>query len=92
VDGVRFVERMRANPVDKDAIARDMAPLRAIFTKSLVARGPLPAGTVLTEADLACKKPGTGIPAERLSEVVGRRLARALQANEQLRPDDLVQS
>ena len=27
VDGIRFVERMRANPVDKDAIALDMAPL-----------------------------------------------------------------
>jgi N-acetylneuraminate synthase len=48
VDGIRFVEKMRANPVDKDAVARDMAPLRAIFTKSLVARERLAAGTVLS--------------------------------------------
>ena len=89
VDGVRFVERMRSNPVDKDATARDMAPLRAIFNKSLVARRPLPAGTVLTEAHLAVKKPGTGIPAERLPEVVGRVLRRALEVDEQLRPDDI---
>jgi N-acetylneuraminate synthase len=89
VDGIRFVERMRAHPVDKDSVARDMAPLRDIFTKSLVARAPLAAGTVLTEAHLAIKKPGTGIPAGRLSEIVGRRLRRSLATDEQLRFEDL---
>jgi len=88
VDGIRFVEKMRLNPVDKDAIAREMAPLRAIFNKSLVARERLAAGTVLSEAHLAMKKPGTGIPAERLPDVVGRVLRRALEVDEQLRPDD----
>ncbi len=89
VDGIRFVEKMRANPVDKDAIARDMAPLRAIFNKSLVARQRLAAGTVLTEAHLAMKKPGTGIPADRLPEILGRVLRRPLEVDEQLRPEDV---
>ena len=89
VEGVRFVERMYAHPVDKDLAARDVAPLRDIFTKSLVAQSELAAGTVLTEAHLGLKKPGTGMPAEHLSSVVGRRLRRALAPNEQLRADDL---
>jgi N-acetylneuraminate synthase len=89
VDGIRFVERMRASPVDKDAIALEMAPLRAIFTKSLVAREPLPAGTVLTEAHLAGKKPGTGVPAERLPDFVGRVLRRNLEKDEQIGVDDI---
>ena len=89
VDGIRFVERMRASPVNKDAMALEMAPLRAIFTKSLVARDPLPAGTVLTEAHLAGKKPGTGVPAERLPDFIGRVLRRDLQKDEQIRVDDV---
>jgi N-acetylneuraminate synthase len=89
VDGVRFVERMQANPVDKDAVATDMAPLRAIFTKSVVARQPLPAGTVLAEAHLAAKKPGTGLPAERLPDLVGRTLRRDIVADEMILDDDL---
>jgi N-acetylneuraminate synthase len=89
VEGVRFVERMLANPVEKDVVAEQMAPLRSIFTKSVVARTPLTAGTVLAEAHLAAKKPGTGIPAARLSELIGRRLRRSLNPDEQVRLDDL---
>jgi N-acetylneuraminate synthase len=90
VDGVRFVERMLASPVDKDAAAAAMGPLRAIFTKSLVAREPLPAGTVLREGHLAAKKPGTGIPAERMRDIVGRTLRRSVAADEQIRDEDLA--
>jgi len=88
VDGVRFVERMRANPVEKDAMAREMAPLRDIFTRSLVARIPLTAGTVLAEAHVAMKKPGTGLPTASLPSILGRTLRRHIQADEQLRLDD----
>ena len=52
VDGIRFIERMRAHPVDKDASAAETAPLRRLFTRSLVARQPLPAGTVLAAASI----------------------------------------
>jgi N,N'-diacetyllegionaminate synthase len=89
VDGVRFVERMVGQPVNKDAMAQTLAPLRELFTKSVVARTPLAAGTVLTEAHLTAKKPGTGIPAAHLPELIGRRLRRAVAADEPLRDADL---
>jgi N-acetylneuraminate synthase len=90
VEGVRFIETMRQSPVDKDAIASELQPLRDIFTRSVVAVTDLPAGTVLRREHLAARKPGTGIPGNRLPEFVGRRLRRALTTNQLLREDDLV--
>jgi N-acetylneuraminate synthase len=89
VEGVRFIEAMRAAPIDKDAMAREVAPLRGLFTKSVVARLDLPAGAVLRASDLATKKPGTGIPAARMAELVGRSLRRPLAADALISEDDL---
>ena len=89
VDGVRFIERMRSNPVDKEQSAHETAHLRKVFTRSLVAREALPAGTVLTADHLAIKKPGTGLPPDRLADVIGLRLARPVAADQLLAADDI---
>jgi N,N'-diacetyllegionaminate synthase len=90
VDGVRFIEAMKANPVDKNRMAQEMAPLRDLFTKSVVARQLLVTGTVLEEKHLTVKKPGTGIPASRLTELIGKQLQRDVQADEQLQITDVL--
>ncbi len=89
VEGVRFIEQMRAHPVDKDELAREMQPLRNLFTKSVVARRDLAQGTVLDQDHLAVKKPGVGIPAARLPELLGARLLRNLETDEMLSETDL---
>ena len=87
--GVRFIERMRANPLDKDESARETAPLRRLFTRSLVVRQALPSGTVIQREQLAIKKPGTGLPPERLEDVVGKRLLRSVDADHVLTEADV---
>jgi N-acetylneuraminate synthase len=89
VEGVRFLQRALAQPVDKDAMASEMEPLRQMFTKSVVARLDLPEGTVLAPEHLAVKKPGGGIPASRMAKLIGGRLRRAVKADEALREEDL---
>jgi N-acetylneuraminate synthase len=89
VDGVRFIEQMRAHPLDKNESARETAPLRRLFTRSLVARQALPAGTVLSKEHVLIKKPGTGLPPDRLDEVLGKRLSRAVSADQVLVIDDI---
>ncbi len=89
VDGVRFIERMRANPIDKNASAQETAPLRNLFTRSLVASADLPAGTVITRDHVAIKKPGTGLPPGRLEDIIGRRLARPVAADQLLAVEDI---
>lgn len=81
IEGIRFMERMKANPVDKDAMADEMRPLRSLFTKSIVARTDLPGGTVLRPEHLAIRKPGTGLPEEKLGSVLSRKLKSAVTAN-----------
>jgi N-acetylneuraminate synthase len=89
VEGIRFIEKMMTNPVDKEDIARDMENMRKMFTKSVVARKDLPAGTVLQFEYLTLKKPGTGIPAARLPEIIGRRLKKPVKADA-LIPEDAL--
>lgn len=89
VDGVRFLEKAMASPVDKDGMATEMEPLRRMFTKSVVAREDLPEGTILCEQHLTVKKPGGGIPASRMTDLIGLRLRRTVRADEPLRFEDL---
>jgi N,N'-diacetyllegionaminate synthase len=89
VEGVRFIERMQASPVNKDAMAVDTAPLRRIFTRSLVAARPLAAGSVIRREDVLLKKPGTGLPPDRLDDIVGRRLRRSVDADALLAVEDI---
>ena len=89
VDGIRFIERMRAHPLDKDASAQETAPLRKLFTRSLVANANLPAGTVIAREHVVIKKPGTGLSPDRLEDIIGRRLARPVTADQVLAVEDI---
>jgi N-acetylneuraminate synthase len=89
VDGVRFIEKMRACPGDKAALPGSVTSLREIFMKSVVAARDLEKGTIITSDDLTSKKPGTGIPAKDLPTLVGRKLRRAVERDDLLHSDDL---
>lgn len=81
---------MDEHPVDKDRLAEQLADLRGIFSKSLAPTRPLCAGTVLTAGMVASKKPGTGIPTDRLPDVIGRSLARDVSPERLLTWADIV--
>jgi len=71
VDGIREVETMLANPIDKDDLA-PVAEMKEVFEKSVVSTREIPAGAAISRDMVAAKKPGTGIPARMLPEVLGR--------------------
>ncbi len=89
VDGVRYLDAALAAPVDKEAVATEMAPMRTLFGRSLAARRALPVGHVLAARDLEAKKPGGGIPPARLEALLGRRLRRPLRLHEPLCDEDV---
>lgn len=89
VDGVRFLEAARRNPVEKEALAPELDAMRQLFTQSLVFRTDLATGLVLQEEHLTGRKPGDGIPIEALPRVIGRRLSRDARQGSFVSEDDL---
>lgn len=59
------------------------------FRRSLVATRQLSPGYRLQEADVAAKRPGTGIHPDEIKYVVGRRLKRSLDVDAQILWEDL---
>ncbi|MBI3951351.1 MAG: N-acetylneuraminate synthase family protein [Acidobacteria bacterium] len=91
VQGIRAVETMLSSPVEKDASAARLKGMKEIFEKSVVSLTDIPAGAVITVEMVGVKKPGTGIPARRLPEIVGRRAARRIAEDRLILEDDLVE-
>ena len=87
--GLREVEAMLATPVDKNDV-QPYADMKRIFEKSIVTVRGVAKDETLTMANLAFKKPGDGISASRVLEIVGRRTRRALSPGTQLAEDDLA--
>ncbi|MFZ6031513.1 MAG: N-acetylneuraminate synthase family protein [Chloroflexota bacterium] len=90
VRGIRAIETMLASPVNKDALASKLQPMKDIFEKSVVTLVDIPAGCVISASMVGVKKPGTGIPARQLAEVIGRKAVRALPQDTLLMEADLA--
>lgn len=92
VEGVKSVETMLANPIDKTDNSQ-YTKLKSIFEKSLAVSQDLPAGHQLTFTDLEAKKPaGHGIAASNFKQVIGRTLQRPLRQYDFLQEEDLARS
>lgn len=57
---------------------------RAVARRSWTAARALEAGATLRREDLVAKRPGTGIPPQDADRIVGRRVSRAVRADETL--------
>lgn len=91
-EGVKFIQTALAHPVEKDSRVLEMGEMRSLFSKSLVARRPLKAGQPLRREDVAARKPGTGLPAARLADYLGRVLRRDVPEDAFLSLEDFEDS
>jgi len=69
---------------------RNELPIRDVARKSLVAARDLPAGTIVGPDDLVILRPGTGLPPGAMTQVLGRKTARAIPADTPLSEDMLL--
>lgn len=85
VDGLERTRAALGRP-EKRRLPEELPALRKMGKKLVAARG-LPAGHVLTQQDVAIKSPGDGMPPYRITEVLGRPLARTVEADEDITAD-----
>lgn len=87
---IRTAEAMTGG--DPVAVQDAEHEVRRVSRQSVCVVRDLPVGHTLSREDLTVKRPGTGIPAARLDECVGRCLAAPVDANHLLREHDLKPS
>jgi N-acetylneuraminate synthase len=90
IDGIRFIEKMLANPLDKDASTQEAEPLRQMFMKGLIATADIAQGESFDARKLDARKPLAGISVARFDEIKGRRARRAIPAGSFIQEDDVA--
>jgi N-acetylneuraminate synthase len=61
IEGIRFIDCMRSNPVNKDQISNAKNNLVNLFSKSPIANRDLGKGDYVKENDLIWRKPCNGL-------------------------------
>ena len=89
VEGIRAIETMLAVQVNKHN-TEPFEGMKLVFEKSMVSLTDIPEGAAITRDMIGFKKPGTGIPARRLADVLSSRAARFIPMDTILSEDDLL--
>lgn len=89
VEGIRYIEKTINNPVDKSSADAEAAPLRDIFMKSFYTTIPIKKGQIVNAEMITTKKPGTGIPANKINQVLGKKTRIDIEANVMIQLEDL---
>lgn len=87
---IRAARRPKQLPLGRKRVLEIESDVRTLSRQSLVAKRDLPAGHLVTRADLTIKRPGTGLEPWTLEATVGRRLGKAVAADTPLREQDLA--
>lgn len=88
VNTVKDIRELRGPAIDKQPIATE-AISRLNARRSLVAAKPLPRGHILASSDLIPKRPESGIPANKIDYVVGRKTLQEIPEDHILQWTDL---
>ena len=80
VDGIRHIEQALGDGVKRVSPSEEKNIV--IARKSIVARCPIKKGEVLTEENLAVKRPGSGISPMQWYKVLGTRAVRNFEEDE----------
>ncbi len=71
--GLRAIETIKENDVNKDKYAEMINDMKIVFQKSIVSKVFIKKDTVIKENMISFKKPGTGIEPHNIDKVIGKK-------------------
>ena len=89
VQGIRDIEKLLENPVDKDAVSANFSRMRTLFGKSLYAKRTISKGSRFTKDNIILLKPDTGIPSRKLDKLIGHESSHDYNEGDLIRNDEI---
>lgn len=89
IQGIRMIDEMTSNPVDKDLQAKDLQKTNEIFSKGICVNSELKKGQTVTKDNIAFKKPGKGIKAMDYNMIIGKKVKKDYKIDEFICLEDL---
>ena len=80
---------IQTHPIDKDKISSKLHKMKKIFGKSIALKKNLQADSILTLNNLTTKKPGFGIPEDKIKKLIGKKLKNNVSKNRLLKWTDI---
>jgi N,N'-diacetyllegionaminate synthase len=72
VDGIKFIEKGLASPVNKNEAATSRGDTKQLFARSAFYNANFPKGTLLEKSHFSMKKPGGGLNFEQVKKLLGK--------------------
>ena len=83
VNEIRQIYIALSSNVDKDKKVSYLKNMKRTFEKSVVSSRPIGESKVITQRDLAFKKPGDGIPARKYKQILGKKTNKPIDKDHQ---------
>ena len=80
---------IQTHPIDKDKISSKLHKMKKIFGKSIALKKNLQVDSILTLNNLTTKKPGFGIPEDKIKKLIGKKLKKSVSKNRLLKWTDI---
>jgi len=89
VEGVRYIESMISNPLDKEDIFQDMYEMRNIFMKRIVTKAPIKKNEKFSEKNTTVKKSNIGLSAIHWGKIINSKTDKDLPAEHWVSIEDI---
>ncbi len=88
VEGIRTLEKAKGSTIKRPVNSE--SEMKINFRKSLTSKEDLAKNSIITEKNIAIKRPGDGIPPKYIDCVIGKKIKKDLKTDETIKWDSII--